>query len=189
MSPRQICDAMKAIPKTPKSTNSTMMVALFHGYVIPPSWMASSRHTRHGAIRMNPRGSSSKNLPFHVLDLFIGGSQFGVSMASSSTETPPTGRLIQKHHRQLTDVRKPPSIGPRIEEMPKTDPSEPMYFGLDCIGTRKLMRMKHPGGIAAAPIPVITLPTIKAFEEGAVAQTREPISKIATLMTSTHFVE
>jgi hypothetical protein len=49
--------------------------------------------------------------------------------------------------------------------MPNTDPRLPMYFGRSSTGTRKLMSKNAPGGTPAPPMPVITLPTIKAFED------------------------
>jgi len=49
--------------------------------------------------------------------------------------------------------------------------------------------MNAPGGTPAPPIPVTTRPIIKALDDGAAAQTMDPISKMATLITMTHFGE
>lgn len=50
------------------------------------------------------------------------------------------------------------------------------------------MRSNPPDVIPAAPIPVIARPTIRAVEVGAVAETMEPISNIATSAISTGLV-
>ena len=47
------------------------------------------------------------------------------------------------------------------------------------------MSNNPPDVIPAAPIPVIARPTIRAAEVGAVAETMEPISNIATSVIST----
>jgi hypothetical protein len=74
-------------------------------------------------------------LPFQVAALCTGDVHFGVRIVSIAIETPPTGTLIQKHQRQETDVRYPPSIGPSIDVTPNTEPKLPMYFGRACTGT------------------------------------------------------
>jgi hypothetical protein len=51
------------------------------------------------------------------------------------------------------------------------------------------MSRNAPGGTPAPPVPVMTLPTIKALEFGAVAHTMDPISKMMMLITITHFAE
>lgn len=47
--------------------------------------------------------------------------------------------------------------------------------------------MKTPVTIPEAPQPEIALPTMKAAELGAAADTMDPISRIATAVTRTHF--
>lgn len=61
----------------------------------------------------------------------------------------------------------------------------PKYLGRDWSGTSVLMRRRAPDEIPAAPTPVITRPTIRAADVGAVADTMEPNSNIATSPRST----
>jgi hypothetical protein len=76
-----------------------------------------------------------------------------------------------------------------MDVIPKTDPRAPVYLGRACMGTRKVINRKAPGVTPAPPIPVITRPTIKALDVGAVAQIIEPISKMAMLVMRAHFAE
>jgi len=46
-----------------------------------------------------------------------------------------------------------------------------------------------PTEVPAAPMPVIARPIMRAMEEGAAAQTMEPISNKATIVTRVHFAE
>jgi hypothetical protein len=64
-----------------------------------------------------------------------------------------------------------------------------VYLGRSWTGTRKVISKKEPGVTPAPPMPVMTLPTIKALDVGAVAQTIEPNSNIKMLMIRTHFAE
>ena len=61
-----------------------------------------------------------------------------------------------------------------MEARPKTAPRPPEYFGRDWRGMSWLISRKAPEAIPVPPIPAMTLPTIKAFELGADAQTMEP---------------
>ena len=59
----------------------------------------------------------------------------------------------------------------------------PKYLGRERRGTRLLIMTRAPELTPAPPIPVMARPTMSAAELGAVAETMEPISKIATSMT------
>jgi len=52
-----------------------------------------------------------------------------------------------------------------------------------------LINRNAPAAIPAPLIPVLTRPTISAFEVGAAAQIIDPTSKITTSYVSTHLVE
>lgn len=128
---RQACDTMKAKPSTPETTNRAMIRPSLHAYLEPPHSSANSKETTAGAIRMKPKGSSCLNLPNQLSAFLSGGGVFGVNRTSKINDTTPTGRLIQKHQRHVTDVRYPPSMGPMADDIPNTDPRAPKYFGRD----------------------------------------------------------
>ena len=66
-----------------------------------------------------------------------------------------------------------------IDAIPCTAPIKPIHFGRSLKDKESVMIMILPPKIPADPIPAIALPTMKAVEEGAAPQTREPISKNA----------
>ena len=82
---------------------------------------------------------------------------------------------IQKHHLQLTrSVNRPPITGPELEHIPKTLITIPIYSGLFSSGEMYVIMPKAPWISPAAPIPATALPTMKAAEVDAVAQTIDP---------------
>lgn len=97
--------------------------------------------------------------------------------------TPPNGRFIQKHHRQLArSVKTPPSNGPTTEDMPNILDSSEMYNALFLNATEKPMIVIPPEKRAAAPAPAMALPTMSMTEFLAAAQTIDPSSKMIRAM-------
>lgn len=186
---RQTCEPTNDRMQTPKTTNRAMIRPSDQGYLTSPHSSAKSRQITAGAIKMNPNGSSCLTLPSRVSARCSVGGVFGVKRTSNTSDTAPTGRLIQKHQRQVIDVRYPPRMGPMAEVIPNTEPNAPMYFGREARGTRKVIKRNAPAEMPAPPMPVMTRPTMSALELGAKAQTSDPISKMATSEMSTHFVE
>ena len=104
--------------------------------------------------------------------------------------TPPRGRLIQKHHRQVTSlVKTPPSSGPTTEEIPKTAPKAPCTAGRFRSGKVLRRIVTAPLTIPELPSPATARPIMKATEFGAAAQMMDPISKMPMRMRNTHFGE
>jgi hypothetical protein len=170
-------------------TKRAITTPLLQLYFFPPNWIANSKQTSEVPMRKKLEGSGSTSLLLHVEALLTGGGHFGVSSAMSTTERKPRGRLTQKHQRHDTNVREPPRTGPRIDDIPRTEPRLPKYFGRSGGGTRNPINNKDPGGTATPPVPVITLRTIKAVEFRADVHTMEPISKTRMLAIMTHLTE
>ena len=116
---------MNAIPNTPDSTNSAMIRPLSHAYRVPPQLRASTNETAAGATRMKPNGSSCLIFPSQDFAGLIEGGVLGTRKKSTTSDIAPMGTLIQKHQRQVTAVRYPPSKGPSIEASPKMAPKPP----------------------------------------------------------------
>lgn len=92
--------------------------------------------------------------------------------------TPPMGKLIKKHHLQLTlEVKAPPRSGPATLAIPKMEPNHPMYAGRFASGRTWTIIVIAPEKRPVAPIPAIARPIISAVELGAVPHTIEPSSK------------
>ena len=71
-----------------------------------------------------------------------------------------------------------PSIGPIIDAMTKVAPKDPAKMLRFFNGVHCAMMMKLPPNIPAPANPWMARPMIKAIEDGAVAQTKLPISKM-----------
>lgn len=99
----------------------------------------------------------------------------------------PSERGTRRTHTFV--VKTPPTIGPRMDERPKTAPNKPKYIGRFRSGTVLLMITTAPVKVPAAPIPVMARPNMKARDDGAAAQTTLPTSKITTSTRNTHFPE
>ena len=121
----QTCTAAYANINTPKTTNSPIIRPSLQLYVEPPHCSARSNDTSPGRKNTMPMGSSRLTCVMKLAgSCFWGG---GFQRNSMTTiVTAPMGRLIQKHHRQLTPpVNPPPTRGPRTEDKPKTMPKRP----------------------------------------------------------------
>lgn len=137
-----------------------------------------------GAMRKNPMGSSWFICSNKVFAGLREGMRLGVAMTRATSETAPTGTLIQKHHRQVMAVKYPPRIGPSIDASPNMEPSPPEYLGRERRGTKVFIKTKPPEDIPAPPIPVIALPATRTFGFRAKADRMEPISNISTSAVS-----
>lgn len=152
-------------------------------------------------METNPSGSNWLILPSRESADRRAAGLLGIRRMSTTRDIAPRGTLIQKHQRQVTAVRYPPKSGPAIEASPNTAPrlparnqhshlrtvpyDIPKYFGREWSGTSVLMSRRAPDEMPAPPMPVITRPTIKVADVGAVADMMEPSSNIATSPTST----
>ena len=95
---------------------------------------------------------------------------------------PPTGRLIQKHHRQVRlSVKTPPSKGPITDAIPKVAPMTPVNAGRRAGGAEKAMIVYVPEAMPAPPAPATARPTMSVVELLATAHIKLPSSKIKML--------
>ena len=91
---------------------------------------------------------------------------------------PPTGRLIQKHQRQVVLlVKAPPINGPAKLAIENVAPSTPMYMARFWGATDRAMMVYTPLMTPAPPIPVNARPTMRVMEFCETAQISEPISR------------
>ena len=103
--------------------------------------------------------------------------------------TPPKGRLIQKHHRQLArSVNTPPNSGPTTDDMPNMLDRSDMYNALFLSATEKPTIVIPPENSAAAPAPAMARPTMSITELVAAAQTMEPISNMRRAERYVHLI-
>ena len=117
-SPRLIWIPMKTIVSNPNPSRLPQTLLFLHGYVTPPHCNASSRQTIAPIRNVAPIRSISLILLFSEIWLK---SRFGFlkKPATVTIVRPPNGKLIQKHHRQVSlSVKTPPKIGPTILAMP-----------------------------------------------------------------------
>lgn len=94
-------------------------------------------------------------------------------------EKQPIGRLIKKHHRQVTCcVKAPPKTGPTILAIAKVELIVPVQIARLWRGIIVVNITNPPAKTPEAPKPVTTLPAIRALDVGAKAQTKLPISNM-----------
>lgn len=86
-------------------------------------------------------------------------------------------------------MNAPPSNGPRIAAIVYATPTKLISVGLFFGSAEKANMMVPPVEIPAPPTPAIARPTINAFELGAVAQIRLPISKSSIVTMKVDFRE
>lgn len=179
-----------ATSKTGPIVTREMIRASLHGYLMPPHCRAKRKQTIPGARTILPIGSNFHRICLNVPFTSSGGLDAGRKIRRPIRARPPMGTLIQKHQRHdALVVSTPPTRGPRMEERPKTAPMKPWYLGRFRSGIRSTMIIDAPTRDPAPPTPVIALPIIKAKDEGAVAHTIEPTSKMATSVMKVHFAE
>ena len=70
--------------------------------------------------------------------------------------------------------------GPTILAIAKVEAKVPVHIALLCNGIMVVRITKPPAKMPEAPSPAIARPTINAFDDGARAHTRLPISNIAS---------
>jgi hypothetical protein len=176
-----------------------MMRPSFHGYFEPPHERASKRQTTPGRKAAVPGRSICLICPFHPIVLAILFPGAVKKNRMKTAVTPPSGKLMKKHHLQVrcglskihsqhnfpTDgfdgirslpVNAPPMSGPATLAIPYIPPIIPVYVGLWCRGTVCATIRIAPEKIPALPSPATALPMIRAVDDGATAQTRDPSS-------------
>lgn len=122
--------AKKATVRTSHITRVVMTEPLVHDLFWPPHCRAHVRQTNELKSKLNPGRSSCSRISFQVAGGYL--MCFGTRKNSRTMPTtgPPTGRLIQKHHRQLISVVKAPPIrGPITVEAINTVIQRPIRIG------------------------------------------------------------
>lgn len=120
----------KPMNKTMDIIKVAMTGPSLHALVWPPHSMANVRHTSDASKANKPGKSSCIKISFHVPGAGLICSGICRSNTSRVMIGNPSGKLIQKHHRQLAPlVKAPPMIGPRMVETIKTPVQMPMSRG------------------------------------------------------------
>lgn len=108
---------------SPNTTKRTTSRQLLHSYSEPPNCKANTRQAIDGMKNNVPRGSRRIMCSLNDTSTFGFFSNFSRNRIAAKA-TPPTGRFIQKHHRQVAfSVKAPPIKGPTAEDTPKTRPN------------------------------------------------------------------
>lgn len=113
----------KAAKSAPNNANIRIIGHEDHSKRLPPHCKARRRETTLGTRKRVPSGSSRR------ICCLIGTGFFGRLGSlrrnmTTPTESAPIGRLIQKHHLQLSfPVNKPPSRGPATDDTPNIMPN------------------------------------------------------------------
>lgn len=127
---------------------------LLHALVWPPYCSAKVKQTTELSSKLKPGRSSCSRISFH--EAFGSLICFGTWKKSNAMPIigPPTGKLIQKHHRQVTFVVKAPPIrGPITVENIKMAIQRPISMGRCWGGATKLIMRTEPAKVPAIPKP------------------------------------
>jgi hypothetical protein len=97
------------------STKVAITEPLLHASDWPPHSKAIVKHTSATSKKLKPGRSSCSRISFHVAG--VGLICFGTSRKSINRVTmgPPSGKLIQKHHRHLALLLRVRAIGAKPE--------------------------------------------------------------------------
>lgn len=97
LSPSRICHPMKTMIIRPNPSKHPQTLESRHGRVVPPHWRASRRQIIAHMSRKAPKRSICFIFSLVVMFEYCR-SGLPKKKKTAATDTPPNGRLIQKHH-------------------------------------------------------------------------------------------
>jgi hypothetical protein len=157
--------ATTAAAQATAATSSPMKLAEPHPHPGTLTSASATRPTDAASIAAPTRSG----LPWTCSSLLSGTTRLAISTAAS-----PTGRLIQKTHRQLNCTRLPPITGPRAAPSAPRADQVPMACERAAGGTEASSKDSDAGTIRPAPTACTTRAAISRLTPGASPQHSDP---------------